>query len=79
MVDLKMKNFVTLKINVSPENMNEKFLSAYPAIPGYPHLFVLDSDGKLLHSQNTSELELGKSYNPDKVEAFLKHWAPDQR
>jgi len=41
--------------------MNEKLriLSQYPNIPGYPWLFVLDSDGKLLKSENTDELENG--------------------
>src|SRR5436309_3125617 len=35
-------NFVVVKINYSNENKNEKVLSQYPKIPGYPHLFVLD-------------------------------------
>ena len=69
------KNFVMVKINYSPENRNGKVLSRYPKIPGFPHLFVLDANGKLLHSQDTSELEAGKSYNTKKVSAFLKRWA----
>ncbi len=70
------KNYVVLKINFSKENENEKFLSAYPKIEGYPHLFVLDEDGKLLHSQDTGLLEAGKHHDPAKVMAFLKKWAP---
>jgi thioredoxin-related protein len=70
------QNFVLVKINYSPENKNEKLLSRYPTIPGFPHLFVLDGNGKLLHSQDTSELEQGKSYNHDKFVAFLKRWSP---
>jgi hypothetical protein len=42
----------------------------------YPHLFVLDQDGMLLHSQDTSVLEEGPSYNLDKMTGFLKKWAP---
>lgn len=69
-------HFVTVKVNWSPENKNEKVLSQYPKVAGYPHLFVLESDGKLLKSQDTGELEKGKGHDPDKVMAFLKKWAP---
>lgn len=70
------KKFVVVKINFSKENENRDFLSQYPEIPGYPHFFVLDSDGKLLHSQGTGELETGQGHDHDKVLAFLKKWAP---
>ncbi len=73
--DFLDKHFVVLKVNYSKENKNEKFLSKYPAIPGYPHFFVLDSDGKLLHSQNTGELEKDKDYDEIKFMEFLKKWA----
>ena len=45
--------YVWVKVNWSKENKNEALLSRWPKIDGYPHLFVLDGDGKLLHSQNT--------------------------
>jgi len=70
------KNFIVVKINFSKENKNEKFLSQYPEIPGYPHYFVLEKDGKLLHSQNTGELELDKGYGKEKMMEFLKKWTP---
>ncbi|MBA4123568.1 MAG: thioredoxin family protein [Acidobacteria bacterium] len=73
---LRDENFVWLKINFSEENENKEFLAAYPAIKGYPHLFVLEKDGKLLHSQNTEELEEPKSYNLQKFTDFLKLWSP---
>lgn len=69
-------NYVWVKINFSPENENQKFLANYPQIKGYPHLFVLDSDGHLLHSQFTGDLEKGRSYDRAKFQAFLKEWAP---
>ena len=69
------KNFIVVKINFSKENKNEKFLSQFPEIPGYPHYFVLEKDGKLLHSQNTGELEEDKGYSKDKMMTFLKKWA----
>lgn len=67
--------YVIVKVNYSPENQNKEFLGKYPSIRGYPHLFVLDSDGKLLHSQGTAELEEGKGYNEEKVLGFLGKWA----
>ena len=75
---LRDKNFVTLKINFSGDNENKELLSGYPPIPGYPHIFVLDAEGKLLHSQETSALESGKSYNLEKLTAFLTDWAPSR-
>jgi thiol:disulfide interchange protein len=75
---LRDTNYVWVKINFSKENENKEFLSAYPEPAGYPHLFVLDPAGKLLQSQDTSELEEGKGYNLDKFMEFLKKWAPEQ-
>lgn len=69
-------NYVTLKVNWSPENKNVALLSNYPRIPGYPHIFILEKDGTLLRSQDTGELEKGKGHDPEKVLAFLKTWAP---
>ena len=70
------RNFVVVKVNYSKENKNEKVLSQFPKVAGYPHFFILESDGKLLHSQDTSELEKGKGHDPEKVLAFLRKWAP---
>jgi len=75
---LLVENFIIVKINFSKENKNEKFLSQYPAIEGYPHFFVLDSDGKLLHSQNTGDLEKDKDYDKDKFLDFLNKWKPEK-
>jgi thiol:disulfide interchange protein len=74
---LRDKNFVTVKVNYSRENQNQAVLSKYPEIKGYPHLFILEKDGSLLHSQDTALLEDGKSsYVLEKFSAFLKQWAP---
>lgn len=73
--DFLHKKFIVVKINYSKENKNEKVLASYPAIKGYPHLFVLEQDGKLLHSQDTGELESGDHHDRDKVFNFLKKWA----
>ena len=65
-----------VKVNYSPENKNEKLLSHYPRVPGYPHLFILDGNGKLLHSHDTGELESGRHHDREKVFSFLREWAP---
>ncbi|MGQ9798581.1 MAG: thioredoxin family protein [Ignavibacterium sp.] len=69
------RHFIVVKINYSKENKNEKFLSNFPQMPGYPHFFVLDIDGKLLHSQDTELLEKDKDYDEVKFMEFLKKWA----
>jgi thiol:disulfide interchange protein len=69
-------NYIVVKVNWSKENKNEKFLSKYPEVKGYPHLFVLDIKGKLIHSQDTGALESGDHHDHDKVFDFLKKWAP---
>ena len=71
-------NYITVKVNYSEENKNEKFLSQYPKIKGYPHIFVLSKEGKLLHSQDTGLLEKEKSYDLIKYMNFLKKWAPQK-
>jgi thiol:disulfide interchange protein len=65
-------NYVVVKVNWSPQNRNETLLSQWPRIKGYPHLFVLDDKGQLVHSQDTSELEAGRDYDEGKVLAFLR-------
>lgn len=57
LLKIRERDFVWVKVNMSPENENTAFLSKYPTIEGYPHLFVLESDGSLLASQETNELE----------------------
>lgn len=69
--------YLIMKVNFSEENENVTFLSKYPAISGYPHLFFLSADGKLLHSQNTGEIEagVGMAYDEPKVLEMLEKWA----
>jgi len=76
------ENYVTVKINYSKGNPNEAFLSKFPAVPDYPHFFVLDAKGTLLHSQPTHGFEQGKerkNYNVSKIDAFLKKWGQPPR
>ena len=71
---LRDKNFVLVHVNFSDENENKAFLAQFPKVAGYPHIFVLDQDGKLLHSEDTSELEDGKSYSIAHLTTFLEKW-----
>ena len=73
------RHFVTLKVHYDPETPNEECLGRFPTIEGYPHVFVLEEDGTLLHSQNTAHLEDGESYSPERMHAFLTRWAPGTR
>jgi thioredoxin-related protein len=74
------KHYVVVKINVSKENENKVVLSKYPKIAGYPHIFILNKNGQLIHSQDTGELEFPKDHpykghDKTRVFAFLRKWA----
>jgi thioredoxin-related protein len=71
-----LPNYLVMKVTENGDHKNAEFLAQYPSISGYPHLFVLDGDGKLLHSQDTSELEEGHGYNEPAYLEFLNKWKP---
>lgn len=84
LASLRDRNFVLLKVHYDKKvNPNAAFLSQYPKVAGYPHLFVLDADGAVLHSQDTALLELPaggeKGHDREKVKAFLEQWGPKGR
>jgi hypothetical protein len=37
---------------------------------------ILNAEGQLIHTQNSSYLELGKSYDAKKVKEFFVSWTP---
>ena len=43
---------------------------------GFPVFVVLDEEGRVLHIQDSSFLEEGKSYNQSKVLRFFRNWTP---
>ena len=43
---------------------------------GFPVFVVLDENGKVIHTQDSSFLEEGQSYNQEKVLRFFKNWTP---
>jgi len=76
LMEYRDRNYITVKVNWSPENYNQKALSQYPKINEYPYFFVLDENGKLLKAQPTGSFEEGKSYNLGRMTAFFQTWAP---
>jgi len=71
--------YIVYHMNYSPENYNAKLLAKYgfPQRFGFPVFLVLNAEGKLIHTQNSWYLEDGKkSYDRDKVIAFLTDWSP---
>ncbi|WP_394368390.1 thioredoxin family protein [Kaistella gelatinilytica] len=73
------QNYVYYHLNYSPENKNVKVFAKYDnpgAKFGYPVFLVLDQNGKLIHTQDSSVLEDGKGYSLEKTKAFFKEWSP---
>ena len=67
--------FVVLKVYFGGMGTNEEFFATIPEAAGYPHFWVLNSEGKLLISQNTVPLEDGeKSYDKSNFMAFIDEW-----
>ena len=72
--------FVWYHFNWSKENENKAVFKkyGYPQRFGFPVFIILDSDGNRLNTQNSEYLEDGKkSYNREKVLAFLEMWSPN--
>lgn len=71
-------DYVVYHLNYSPEAKNADIFKQYgfPNRFGFPVFLVLDGDGKLLHTQNSSYLEEGKSYSRAKVLDFFASWKP---
>ncbi len=76
--DVKQKlheTFVMLKINVSNENDNAEFLKAFPKPLGYPHMYVSESNGSVLWSQDTAEFLKNGQYTRESFLAFFERWS----
>ena len=71
--------FVVLKVNFSEQNDNAEFLETFPDIRGYPHMFISESDGSIVHSQDTTEFLNEGKYLEQLVMQFLERWRrPDE-
>lgn len=76
-------NFVYIHVNHNPKDrtaslpLDVQKRLGNPLRFGFPVLIVLDSDGRLLHIQDSSFLEEGNGYNKAKVMRFFKNWTPE--
>lgn len=70
--------YVTVKVHAASGGPVPAALKGYPAPAGYPHLYVLDENGSLIQSQNTSELEKGDGYDLEKFTFFLSEFGTPQ-
>lgn len=71
------ENYLYYHLNYSKENKNEAVFKKYAPKGndlGYPFFIVLDTNGKVLHLQESGSLEEGKGYNKQRVLAFLNKW-----
>lgn len=71
-------NFVYIHVNY-PRNGASSELMARLGNPrrfGFPVMVVLNGDGKVIHTQDSSFLEDGQNYNQKKVLRFFKAWTP---
>ncbi|MCB1875282.1 MAG: thioredoxin family protein [Chromatiales bacterium] len=68
--------FVLLKVNVSEENDNAEFLKDFPRALGYPHMYVSDTDGNLLQSQDTAQFIIDNRYAEKPFYDFIERWGP---
>lgn len=65
------ERFVVLKVAIDHGSMGEALMPWLPPVPGTPHFFVLDTDGRVLLSKKTDELEAGDSYDGRKMYEFF--------
>lgn len=76
---LLQADYVSLRVNYSEENKNENLLARLesPQRFGFPVLVILDSSGRLLHTQDTGLLEKDGAHDPEQVYRVLYLWRPD--
>ena len=79
-------NFVYIHVNYNPRKgsaaapqgsaarLMERL--GHPARFGFPVFVVLDADGRVLHTQDSSFLEEGNGYDEKKVLRFFRNWTP---
>lgn len=75
---LVKSNFVYIHVNFPRKGADAKLSKKLgnPERFGFPSMVVLDTDGKVIHIQDSSFLEEDKSYNRDKVVRFFECWTP---
>lgn len=76
-------NFVYIHVSYNPHQSKDEARDKAmlkrlnnPGRFGYPVFVVLDAKGDVIHIQDSSFLEEGKSYNKEKVLRFFNNWTP---
>ena len=72
------EGYVLVHVNVGAKGITDNFEIAerygIPLKKGVPALAVLESDGRVVHSQKSGEFESMRKLDPGAVDAFLKKW-----
>lgn len=68
------KTFVVLKVNYSDANRNKEFLSNFGRIPGYPHIFITENNGKVIYSNDIRDMAIKGRLSKEKMLRFLNKW-----
>ena len=79
-------NFVLIHVNYNPRKSEGEAKAQQtaqmmkrlgnPSRFGYPVFVVLDHEGKVIHTQDSSFLEEGQGYSQEKVLRFFRCWTP---
>jgi hypothetical protein len=71
-------NFEVVHVDVGRGDKNQDLMEQYHVLmkKGIPGLAVLDSDGKLIFSQQNGEFENARALGPEDLLKFLNKWKP---
>ena len=71
-------NYEVVHVDIGKGEKNQDLMTKYevPMKRGIPGLAVLDSDGKLVYSQENVEFENARSLTPEDFLAFMNKWKP---
>lgn len=69
-------NYVWVMVNYSKENRNLGLMAELgnPQRFGFPVWVILNSDGKVIHIQDTSLFEMNEDYVPARIKRTLQFW-----
>ncbi len=80
-------NFEFIHVNYNPRNPDDATDQAATATAlkrlgnpvrfGFPVLVVLDTEGNVIHTQDSGFLESGEGYDKEKVKRFFETWTPE--
>ena len=80
------QNYIYIHVNYNPRKVDDEAQAQLtkdmlqrlnnPVRFGFPVFVVLDENGKVIHTQDSSFLEEGNGYNKEKVLRFFNCWTP---